>query len=72
MTRRLNRLAAECCRGRIVAALEGGYDLKALVDSGEAVIEELGREADEPIVAAAGGDAVMPIIERAKNTRARI
>ncbi|MBF6567296.1 MAG: histone deacetylase [Candidatus Binataceae bacterium] len=72
MIRRLKQIAAECCRGRIVAALEGGYDLKALADSGQAVIEELGRETDEPIVAAAGGEAVMPVIERARRAHARI
>jgi len=65
MTRRVKRLAAECCGGRMIAALEGGYDIAALVDSGRAVIEELGSEADEPIAKARGGDRVMPIIERA-------
>lgn len=69
ITRRINRLAAECCEGRVVAALEGGYDLKALADSGQAVIEEMGRYADEPIAAASDGDRVMPIIERARNAR---
>ncbi|MGC1679556.1 MAG: histone deacetylase [Candidatus Binataceae bacterium] len=65
MTRRVKQLAAECCGGRIIAALEGGYDLEAMVDSGRAVIEELGREADEPIAKPRGGERVMPIIERA-------
>jgi acetoin utilization deacetylase AcuC-like enzyme len=65
MTRRVKELAAECCEGRMIAALEGGYDLEALVNSGRAVIEELGREADEPIAMARGGERVTPIIERA-------
>ncbi|MGC1341444.1 MAG: histone deacetylase, partial [Candidatus Binataceae bacterium] len=65
MTRRVKRLAAECCGGRMIAALEGGYDIAALVDSGRAVIEELGSEADEPIAKARRGDRVMPTIERA-------
>ncbi|HKN00057.1 MAG TPA: histone deacetylase [Candidatus Binataceae bacterium] len=65
MTRRVKRLAAECCEGKMVAALEGGYDLEALVNSGHAVLEELGRFADEPIHSAQQGTAVMPIIERA-------
>jgi acetoin utilization deacetylase AcuC-like enzyme len=65
MARRVKRLAAECCQGRFVAALEGGYDLKALAASGQAVLEELGREADEPIKSAADCDRVIPIIERA-------
>ena len=64
LARRVKRMAAECCAGRMVAALEGGYDLEALADSGRSVIEELGREADEPISAAANGDRVIPIIER--------
>jgi acetoin utilization deacetylase AcuC-like enzyme len=66
MARRMKRLAAECCGGRLVAALEGGYDLKALADSGREVIEELGRDDDEPIVAAVEGARVLPIIERAQ------
>jgi acetoin utilization deacetylase AcuC-like enzyme len=66
MTRRLKRLAAECCGGRIVAALEGGYDLTALVEAGRAVIDELGRQADEPISAALAGERAQPIIERAR------
>ncbi len=49
MARRLKRLAAECCQGRMALALEGGYDLQALAASARDVIEELGREPDEPI-----------------------
>jgi acetoin utilization deacetylase AcuC-like enzyme len=66
MARRLKRLAAEFCAGRLVAALEGGYDLKALADSGREVIDELGRADDEPIAPAADGLRVIPIIERAQ------
>jgi acetoin utilization deacetylase AcuC-like enzyme len=66
MARRMKRLAAECCAGRLVAALEGGYDLKALADSGREVIEELGREDGEPIAPAANGLRAVPIIERAQ------
>jgi acetoin utilization deacetylase AcuC-like enzyme len=70
MARRVKRLAAECCNGRMVAALEGGYDLNAIAASGQAVIEEFGREPDEHIVPAAGGDRVMPIVERARRNLA--
>jgi acetoin utilization deacetylase AcuC-like enzyme len=49
MARRLKRLAAECCQGRIALVLEGGYDLQALASSVHDVIDELGRDADEPI-----------------------
>src|SRR5271167_279950 len=65
MTRRVKRLAAQCCGGKMVAALEGGYDLEAIAESGRAVIDELGRDADEPIREHGGGDRVMPMIERA-------
>jgi acetoin utilization deacetylase AcuC-like enzyme len=65
MTRRVKRLAAECCEGRMVAALEGGYDLQALVNSGRAVLEEMGRFADEPVHPPRDGAAATPIIERA-------
>jgi len=66
MARRVKRLAAECCGGKMVAALEGGYDLEALDASGRAVIEEFGRYADEHIAPATGGDRVMPIVDRIK------
>jgi len=76
MARRMKRLTAECCSGRMVAALEGCYDLKALADSGREVIDELGRAADEPIAPAraigdpargpaANGARILPILQRA-------
>jgi acetoin utilization deacetylase AcuC-like enzyme len=67
MARRMKRLAAECCGGRLVAVLEGGYDLKALADSGREVIDELGREDDEQFASATDGSRVIPIIERAQH-----
>jgi acetoin utilization deacetylase AcuC-like enzyme len=41
MTSELRAVADECCRGRIVAAVEGGYDLGALAGSLDVVIETL-------------------------------
>jgi acetoin utilization deacetylase AcuC-like enzyme len=41
MTADLRRVAEECCRGRIVAVTEGGYDLPALRASIEAALEAL-------------------------------
>jgi acetoin utilization deacetylase AcuC-like enzyme len=41
MTRDLRGVAEECCRGRIVAAVEGGYDLQALGTSLDATIGAL-------------------------------
>ncbi|MFZ1120494.1 MAG: histone deacetylase [Candidatus Binataceae bacterium] len=64
LARRVKRMAAECCGGRMAVALEGGYDLQALADSGRSVIEELGRAADEPLAPADDGARVIPIIER--------
>jgi acetoin utilization deacetylase AcuC-like enzyme len=67
MARRLKRLAAESCSGRLVAVLEGGYDLEALAAGGRAVIEEFGRDADEPIEAVAEAARVVPIIDRMRH-----
>ena len=41
MTAELRGVAEECCRGRIVAAVEGGYDLQALGASLDAAIDAL-------------------------------
>jgi acetoin utilization deacetylase AcuC-like enzyme len=41
MTMELRTVAEECCRGRIVAAVEGGYDLQAFAASLDAVVETL-------------------------------
>ena len=41
VTRELCRVAAECCEGRVVSTLEGGYDLDGLADSLRAHLHEL-------------------------------
>jgi acetoin utilization deacetylase AcuC-like enzyme len=41
MTMELRTVSAECCRGRIVMVTEGGYDLRALAASLDAVIQTL-------------------------------
>jgi acetoin utilization deacetylase AcuC-like enzyme len=64
MTRRLQRLADECCEGKIAAALEGGYDLRALAECGRSVIDELGKNGDEPVTNASDGGRAVPIIQR--------
>jgi acetoin utilization deacetylase AcuC-like enzyme len=38
-------VAAECCSGRVVSTLEGGYDLPALAGSVAAHVGELARNA---------------------------
>ncbi|HKV55747.1 MAG TPA: histone deacetylase [Candidatus Binataceae bacterium] len=67
MTRRMSRLADECCGGRMAVALEGGYDVKSLADCGRAVIDELGRDADEPLGRARNGGRAEPILQRANH-----
>ena len=41
MTRELRAVADDCCRGRLVAAVEGGYDLQALGTSLDGAIDAL-------------------------------
>lgn len=45
LTRAICDLADECCAGRVVSSLEGGYDLDALADCVAAHVTELGRHA---------------------------
>jgi len=49
MTHDLRAVADECCGGRLLALAEGGYDLKALRDSLQAVIAALGP-AERPAI----------------------
>jgi acetoin utilization deacetylase AcuC-like enzyme len=41
MTRELRAVADDCCRGRLVAVVEGGYDLQALGTSLDGSIDAL-------------------------------
>lgn len=45
ITKQVCAIAAECCDGRVVSTLEGGYDLSALSASTRAHVEELTRAA---------------------------
>lgn len=56
LARLVGRVAHEVCKDRLVAVLEGGYDLAALTRSAEAVLQELGGEkyADPPTPPAGG------------------
>jgi acetoin utilization deacetylase AcuC-like enzyme len=65
MARRMRRLADEYCHGKMVAVLEGGYDLRALADCGRAVIDEIGRDDDDQSDAAKDSERARPIIQRA-------
>ena len=48
MTQELRAVAEECCRGRLIAVTEGGYDLKALGTSIDAVVATLSGPASPP------------------------
>lgn len=48
MTAMMRQVADECCGGRLVAVTEGGYDLAALTDSCQAVVDVLGARQGEP------------------------
>ena len=51
MTLELRAVADACCRGRIVSVTEGGYDLRALAASLDAVIEaHAGAKPPSPVV----------------------
>jgi len=54
MTAALRRVAEECCRGRIVAVTEGGYDLQALAASLDAAIGALDGPAADPLWPSSG------------------
>jgi acetoin utilization deacetylase AcuC-like enzyme len=47
MTMALRLVADECCQGRVVAATEGGYDLRAFQDSLMSVVDVLAAEHSE-------------------------
>ncbi len=49
MTMALRGVAEECCRGRIVAVIEGGYDLEALAECTNLVIETLHGAYEPPV-----------------------
>jgi acetoin utilization deacetylase AcuC-like enzyme len=48
MTAAVRGVAEECCRGRLVAVTEGGYDLQALAGSLDAAVTALDGAAVAP------------------------
>src|SRR5712692_3053858 len=70
MTLELRGVAEKCCGGRIVAAVEGGYDLHAFAASLDAVIEALSgppAEANWPVsgIASTRGRESVDVVRRA-------
>jgi acetoin utilization deacetylase AcuC-like enzyme len=50
MTRSILQIAEKCCKGKVVIALEGGYDLEGLQDSVREVLKELaGIQFTDPV-----------------------
>jgi acetoin utilization deacetylase AcuC-like enzyme len=50
MTRSILQIAEQCCKGKVVMALEGGYDLEGLRDSVREVVKELaGLQFTDPV-----------------------
>jgi len=49
MTMALRGVAEECCRGRVVAVIEGGYDLEALAECTNVLIETLNGPLQTPV-----------------------
>ena len=67
MTQELRAVADECCGGRIVSVTEGGYDLKALAASLDAVIDSLSGEPESARwpssgIASSRGDAALAAV----------
>lgn len=48
MTMELRKVAKACCEGRMVLMTEGGYDLRALTESLEAVVDSLAASSLKP------------------------
>ncbi len=58
MTRSIMDIAEQCCKGRVVMALEGGYDLDGLRDSVRAVLKELaGLQQTDPAAIMTAADS---------------
>jgi hypothetical protein len=69
MTRLLLDIAAQCCRGKLVMTLEGGYNLEALRDSVREVLREMaGRRTTDihSIIASANPRKTAYVIWRVK------
>ena len=68
MTRVLQEVAAETARGRVVAVLEGGYDLDAIVEGVDAVLGVLQGQSAPPVVG--HGEAVVPVLAAVRAAQA--
>jgi acetoin utilization deacetylase AcuC-like enzyme len=74
LTRTLMDMAEECCGGRLVLTLEGGYDINGERDSVKEVLKELAgvsRTAVAALLASGEEAAVNYVLDRARQTHHR-
>jgi len=74
LTRTLMDMAEECCGGRLVLTLEGGYDINGERDSVKEVLKELAgvsRTAVAELLASGEEAAVNYVLDRARQTHHR-
>ncbi len=63
-------LAEECASGRLVAVLEGGYDLEAICDGVDVVLATLRGGRGEPSLVTGDARRIDPLIERVRVAQA--
>ncbi|MBN2207348.1 MAG: histone deacetylase, partial [Candidatus Aminicenantes bacterium] len=63
LTAEMMDIARECCGGRIVHVLEGGYNGKGLKEGAKAVLDQLGGRAPRPAIAAAPSHELLSELE---------
>ena len=64
MARACVALAEECAGGRLVAVLEGGYDLEAICDGVDMVLAALQGASDTPALVTGDARRIDPVLER--------
>ena len=74
LTRILMEIAGQCCNGKLVITLEGGYNLQGLRDSVKAVLKELRGESPNEgrdLSGDTGIRAISPIIDQVRKIHGR-
>jgi len=71
MARACLELAEECAGGRLVAVLEGGYDLEAICDGVDVVLAALRGARGAPSLVTGDAARIDPVIERVRTAQAR-
>lgn len=74
LTRILMEIAGQCCNGKLVITLEGGYNLQGLRDSVKAVLKELRGESPKEgrdLSGDTGIRAISPIIDQVRKIHGR-